>query len=44
MNAVLSDPGAIHPALWRATQMGQHAGICVPTGHRNLDAELPGGG
>jgi len=44
MNLVLNDPGAIHPALWRGTQMGRYAGVCVPTGHEGLDAELPGGG
>lgn len=34
-----------HPALWRAGQLGQAAGLAVcPTGHPLMDAELPGGG
>jgi hypothetical protein len=44
MNAILKDPGAIHPALWRATQMPHFSGRTVPTGSAVLDAQLPGNG
>jgi len=44
MNAVLKDPGAIHPALWRATQMPHFGGHTVSTGSAVLDAQLPGNG
>ena len=44
MNKVLEDPGAIHPALWRATQMPRFTGRTVSTGSTVLDAELPGNG
>ncbi|MEK9720890.1 MAG: translesion DNA synthesis-associated protein ImuA, partial [Quisquiliibacterium sp.] len=37
-------PQAIHPALWRASQIG-HAGLqALPSGFPDLDAQLPGGG
>lgn len=35
---------ALHPALWRAHQMGRQRGSAVPTGFEALDAVLPGGG
>ncbi|HRZ62827.1 MAG TPA: translesion DNA synthesis-associated protein ImuA [Rubrivivax sp.] len=37
---------ALHPALWRAHQLGRLGGgaAAVPTGFAALDAELPGGG
>lgn len=37
-------PDALHPALWRGSQLVRHAGHCVDTGHPALSAELPGGG
>lgn len=37
-------PEALHPALWRAHQLGRHDGAALPTGFAALDAELPGGG
>lgn len=37
-------PEHIHPALWRATQLASTTARCVPTGHPQLNAELPGGG
>jgi protein ImuA len=37
-------PTPIHPALWRASQIG-HAGLqALPSGFSRLDAQLPGGG
>jgi protein ImuA len=40
-------PEALHPALWRAWQMGRPPGVAqgaVPSGYEALDAQLPGGG
>lgn len=37
-------PEAIHPALWRAAQLGGSAAAGRPSGFAALDAELPGGG
>ncbi len=37
-------PEALHPALWRAHQLGRHAGHACATGFDALDAALPGGG
>lgn len=37
-------PEAVHPALWRAHQLGRGGERVEPTGHAALDAELPGGG
>ncbi|MCU0968660.1 MAG: translesion DNA synthesis-associated protein ImuA [Rubrivivax sp.] len=38
------DPQVVHPALWRAHQLGRACeGVC-PSGFALLDAELPGGG
>lgn len=34
----------IHPALWRASQLGRSPGSTVDTGYASLTAELPGGG
>lgn len=34
----------LHPALWRAHQLGQGRQAVVATGYAALDAELPGGG
>jgi protein ImuA len=38
------DPADLHPALWRADQLGRAAGAGRPTGFAALDAVLPGGG
>ncbi|MFT0172083.1 translesion DNA synthesis-associated protein ImuA [Paraburkholderia mimosarum] len=35
---------AIHPDLWRASQLGSAHGRVVASGHARLDAELPGRG
>ena len=40
----LPEPEALHPALWRAQQLGRGGGCTVPSGHAALDAQLPGGG
>jgi len=37
-------PESLHPALWRASQVGRHAGPVWPSGFAALDAVLPGGG
>lgn len=37
-------PESLHPALWRASQLGGGRGAVTPSGHPALDAELPGGG
>ncbi|HEX4508592.1 MAG TPA: translesion DNA synthesis-associated protein ImuA [Burkholderiaceae bacterium] len=34
----------LHPALWRAHQVGREQEVGIPTGYAALDAELPGGG
>ncbi len=38
------DPEALHPALWRASQLGGGRGAVSPSGYAALDAQLPGGG
>lgn len=37
-------PEQLHPALWRAHQLGRQREACTATGFAALDAELPGGG
>jgi len=37
-------PEDLHPALWRAHQVGRQPDTTWPTGFALLDAELPGGG
>jgi len=37
-------PETLHPALWRAHQLGRAHDAAVPTGFAALDAELPGHG
>jgi protein ImuA len=44
MPATLSQPEAIHPSLWRASQLAGGRGRIVETGYPVLSAELPGGG
>lgn len=38
------DPGQLHPALWRAHQLGQQRDGTLASGFAELDAQLPGGG
>jgi protein ImuA len=40
----LIDPSAIHPSLWRASQLARPMGRVIASGIDALDAELPGGG
>jgi protein ImuA len=45
LSPVLVDrSAALHPALWRADQLGAGRGAVTASGFRALDAELPGGG
>lgn len=37
-------PEALHPALWRASQMARGHTRCIDTGHLTLSSQLPGGG
>lgn len=37
-------PESLHPALWRAHQLGRPAGAGLASGFDELDAQLPGGG
>lgn len=39
-----ADPETLHPALWRASQIGRAPAAVRATGFAELDAELPGGG
>ncbi|MEW6707772.1 MAG: translesion DNA synthesis-associated protein ImuA [Pseudomonadota bacterium] len=41
---LLPPPETLHPALWRAHQLGRGREEAVATGFAALDAELPGGG
>ncbi len=40
----LPEPEALHPTLWRASQLARSRDAALPTGYALLDAELPGGG
>lgn len=40
----IAAPETIHPALWRASQLGHGVARCLPSGHGTLDLMLPGGG
>lgn len=40
----MASPEALHPSLWRASQLGQGATRCLDTGFAALSAQLPGGG
>ena len=40
----LPQPERLHPALWRAHQLGRQHDAVQPSGFAPLDAELPGGG
>jgi len=37
-------PEDLHPALWRAHQLARPSATVLPSGHADLDAQLPGGG
>lgn len=38
------EPEAIHPSLWRASQLARGSTRCIDTGYTMLSARLPGGG
>jgi len=42
--AATINPEAVHPALWRASQLARNHTRCVDTGHSSLSNQLPGGG
>lgn len=42
--ALLAAPETLHPALWRAHQLGRGAARSLASGFAALDAQLPGGG
>ncbi|KGS74138.1 translesion DNA synthesis-associated protein ImuA [Burkholderia pseudomallei] len=44
MYPTLAHPEAIHPSLWKASQLPRSGARGVDTGHPALTAELPGGG
>jgi protein ImuA len=43
MTAAL-DPEAVHPSLWRASQLARSHTQCIDTGFSSLSMQLPGGG
>ncbi|WP_175927425.1 translesion DNA synthesis-associated protein ImuA [Burkholderia cepacia] len=44
MNLALAHPEAIHPSLWKASQLPRSGTRGIDTGHPALTAELPGDG
>jgi protein ImuA len=42
-DSILS-PEALHPSLWRASQLAHSNARCIETGHPTLSSQLPGGG
>ncbi len=42
--AAAAAPEALHPALWRAHQLARPGAAVQPSGHDELDTQLPGGG
>ena len=44
VNAACVNPVHLHPALWRAHQLGRPHETVAFSGHPELDAQLPGGG
>ncbi|PMS30315.1 translesion DNA synthesis-associated protein ImuA [Paraburkholderia rhynchosiae] len=44
MTNAAASPEAIHPSLWRASQLAHGRGRVIETGYPALSAELPGGG
>jgi protein ImuA len=40
----IPSPEALHPSLWRASQLARQSTRCIDTGHPVLSAQLPGGG
>jgi len=44
MHIATASPETLHPALWRASQLGRAATKCVDTGYTALSMQLPGSG
>lgn len=42
--ATVPAPEALHPSLWRASQLARGRARCIDTGHPTLSSQLPGGG
>ena len=40
----LATAEALHPSLWRASQLAHATTRCIDTGHATLSSQLPGGG
>ena len=40
----IPSPEALHPSLWRASQLAHSHARCIDTGHPTLSSQLPGGG
>jgi protein ImuA len=43
-SSILAAPEALHPSLWRASQLAHADTRCIDTGHAALSSQLPGGG
>lgn len=44
LSTVAENPEALHPSLWRASQLARSHARCIDTGHPSLSNQLPGGG
>lgn len=44
VSPVALNPAALHPSLWRASQLAHGATRCIDTGFAALSEQLPGGG
>jgi len=43
-SSIFATPEALHPSLWRASQLAHADTRCIDTGHATLSGQLPGGG
>jgi protein ImuA len=43
-SSIFAAPEALHPSLWRASQLAHADTRCIDTGHATLSGQLPGGG
>ena len=44
VSTATANPEALHPSIWRASQLARAHIRCVDTGHASLSNQLPGGG
>lgn len=44
LSTIAANPEALHPSLWRASQLARSHARCIDTGHPSLSNQLPGGG